>query len=143
MKHERLTVSESNAPLFLKWIAGRGGVAVWRSVDLSDPDKSWSTPADAEQRPSWQAASTPERIVTDPAEVDVVVDREVKRFRVAVRVGSSGLRVKCTDASSSRIRREVEKAGDGAHYAFDYETQEAVIFAPVSTVPLSEWSRQH
>lgn len=138
----RPTVSEANALLFLRWLAERGGVAVWRSVDLSDLGKSWSTPGDAEQRPSWQAAGAPERVVTDPAEIDVVIDREVKRFHMAMRVGSSGIKVKCTDASSSRIRREVEKAGDGAYHVFDYETQEAVIMALASRMPLSEWKER-
>jgi hypothetical protein len=56
--------------------------------------------------------------------------KEVKRFRVGIRMGSQGLRVKVTDGGSRRIRREVAKAGAGATYTFDYMTQEAVILVP-------------
>jgi hypothetical protein len=63
----------------------------------------------------------------------------VKRFRVAVRRGAQGLNLKLTIHSGERLRREVEKAGEGAWYQFDYERQEAVILVPDKTVPLSEW----
>ena len=134
----RLTVSEENAPLFLRWLAERGGIKVWRSVDLCEPGKSWSTPADA-GKSSWQAAPEPERIVTDAADIDVVTEREVKRFRVAARMGSSGTRLKLTDSSAERVRRAVEAAGEGARHVFDYSTQEAVILVPSRVVLLNRW----
>ena len=61
--------SLENARLFADWIANRGGVAVWRSVNLSNPGASWSTPAltvegEPTPKPTWQAANTPEKIVT-------------------------------------------------------------------------------
>lgn len=140
----KLQVSPENAETFRGWIAARGGIAVWSSIDLSDPGKTWNTPAQTKEglpyfKPSWQAANEPERIITDPADVEVVEPREVKRFRVAVRLGAQGFKVKCTDASSAKIRREVEKAGDGAWHQFDYGTQEAVIYAPGKVTPLVEW----
>ena len=57
---------------------------------------------------------------------------EVKRFHVGVRMGSNGLALKVTDGGSRRIRREVSKAGEGAYYAFDYLTQDAIILRPKS-----------
>lgn len=132
-----------NAPKFLDWIKNRGGVAVWRSVNLSNPGQSWSTPALTTEgqpyaKPTWESDSKPEKVVTDPAKVKVFTSREVKRFHVAVRRGD-GFSFKCTDGSSRKIEREVGKAGDGAYYVFDYDSQEAVIMAPSSAIPLSEW----
>jgi ribosomal protein S6 len=129
-----------NAPRFWDWIQNRGGIAVWRSINLSNPGASWSTPADRQDKPTWEAGSVPERIVTDPDQVLVSVDREVKRFHVAVRPGSQGLTLKVTDGGSRRIRREVEKAGEGAYHVFDYgDHDNAVIMAPEKTMTLREW----
>ena len=41
---------------------------------------------------------------------------EVKRFHVAVRLGSQGFSLKVSDGGSRRIRREVAKAGAGAFF---------------------------
>lgn len=106
-----------NASKMLDWIEHRGGIAVWRSVNLSNPGASWSTPALTDgkptPKPTWQAASEPE-LVTDASNVEVCEDREVKRFRVAVKRGDS-LNFVCTDASTRKIRQAVEKAGDGSY----------------------------
>jgi hypothetical protein len=146
-----------NAPKFWEWIQNRGGVAVWRSADLSDPGKSWSTPATIRKgdcegqtgdeiipypKVSWQMQETPEFVVKDPTLIDVFVDEEVKRFHVAVRQ-AGGFRFKCTDASSRRIRKEVEKAGKGAYYEFDYDMQEAVILRPSKKITLLDWAREN
>lgn len=138
-----------DAAKMLKWIRERGGVAIWRSVNLSNPGASWSTPAWHEEdehgaralvvSPTWQAEKVPSRVITDTSEIEVVSPREVKRFRVAVRRGSQGLSLKVTGAGSRRIREAVAKAGDGAWYEFDYGSQEAVIFVPGKAVPLLEW----
>jgi hypothetical protein len=140
-KHQ---VSPENAAKFWDWIQNRGGVAIWRSVNLSNPGASWSTPArtidnQLTPRPTWQAENHPSRVITDAADIEVSIDKEVKRFHVAIRRGSQGLSFKCTDASSRRIEREVAKAGEGAYHTFDYLTQEAVIMKPEKTVPLIEW----
>jgi hypothetical protein len=149
-----------NAPRFLKWIRERGGVAVFRSINLSNPTKSWSTPAtikrgDCEQplqpgedgdatipypKPTWEAAGKPERIITSPDDILVCHDKEVKRFRVAVRRAGVGFNLKLTDKSSAKVRREVEKAGPNGYHAFDYSTQEAIILAPDKTETLTEWA---
>jgi hypothetical protein len=138
---EKLTVSPENADRFRDWLQNRGGLAIWRSVNLSNPGASWTTPAlqpdgSPTPKPTWEADSHPERIVTDPAEVEVVEPREVRRFHVAVRRGSQGFTLKLTDASTRKVRAAVEKAGDEAWYVFDYSTQEAVILVPGETRPL-------
>jgi len=153
----------ANAPKFLDWIRNRQGIAVWRSINLSNPGKSWSTPAtirrgDCEEplkdgesadaiipypKPTWEADHQPERIVTSTDDVLVCHDKEVKRFHVAVRRSSNGLQMKCTDASTQRIRKAVAKAGKDAYYEFNYALQEAVIMAPSKTETLTEWAAKH
>ena len=144
MTNGRLEVTEENAPRFLEWLRARGGVAVWQSVDLSDPG-SVSTPARtvegaAMSRPHWKFAEAPERIITSAADIDVVVWQEVKRSRVGLQHGAQGFRVKLTDAGSRRLRAAVAAAGEDATYKFDYETQDAVVLAPKTCVPLNEWA---
>ena len=142
---EKHLTSPEDAARFKTWLETRGGIAVWPSINLSNPDASWSTPALNEDgtpmtKPTWQAANEPERIITDIADVEVVIDKEVKRFRVGIRTGSQGMMLKVTDGGSRRIRAAVEKAGKGAYYIFDYGTQEAVILAPERIVPLADWT---
>lgn len=132
-----------NADQIWGWLKTRGGVAIWRSADLGDPSKSWSGPRLGEdgqpkKKPCWQSEDEPERIITDPAEIVVDVPQVVKRFRVAVRMGD-GLRIKCTDASSRKIRAACEKAGENSWHEFDYTTQEAVIFIPGESKPIAEF----
>lgn len=114
---------------------------------MSDLDKSWSSPAfqgdngdrTPYPKPHWKSASEPSRIITDPADVEVMADKEVKRFRVGIRPGSNGMSMKVTDGGTRRIRAAAAKAGDTAHYEFDYETQEAVIYVADKIVSLNEW----
>ncbi len=82
---------------------------------------------------------TPSLTITDPAEVVVDVPKEVKRFRVAIKVGSQGMLLKCSDAASRRIRKECQRAGEESWYEFDYATQEAVVFVPGESKPLPEY----
>lgn len=137
-----------NAGRILDWMRTRGGIAVWVSVDLSRLGEIMTAPyLDAEgnvkTKPHWRMGNTPERVITDPAMVVVSEDVEVKRFHIAVRVGSQGMSIKVSDGGSRRIRKEVEKAGDGAYYVFDYTTQEAVIMKPKGEyVTLEEWERK-
>ena len=84
---EKHVVSMKNAAQIKKWFETRGGIAVWSSINLSNPGAGWTTPLHSESgvramKPSWQASDTP-RVITDPDEVLVAVDKEVKRFRVA------------------------------------------------------------
>ena len=108
MKHE---VMIEDSPKIREWFATRGGIAVWPSVNLSNPGASWTTPRLAldgtpTTKPTWQAGNTPHEI-TDPADVVVVTAREVRRFHVAVRIGSQGMSLKLTDASTARVRKAV------------------------------------
>ena len=74
------------------------------------------------------------------ADVVVTVDKEVKRFRVGVRMASQGFAfLKVTDGGSRRIRKEVSKSGENPTYRFDYETQEAVILVPEKLIPITEF----
>ena len=140
-------VLAQNAAQIKYWILNRGGILIWNSIDLSDLGKSWTTPATYANgatwsRPSWQASNTPSQKITSLDEVEVQVPKEIKRFHVALRMGSQGLMLKCTDGSTRRIRKAVEKAGPDAWYAFDYSTQEAVIYVPDKKVPLEEWDTE-
>src|SRR6266513_4659601 len=101
-------VTPENAEKIVFWLEERGGIAVWLSINLSNPGASWTTPvkhADGTvvMKPTWEAANKPERIIANAAEVLVSKDVEVKRFHVGVRLGGNGLAYKCTDGGSRRI----------------------------------------
>ena len=143
VKHRILA---ENAAQIWQWFQQRGGIAVWKSVEMSNAGRSWTTPlTDAEGKPmprqDWRMEQTPSLTITDPAEVVVDVPKEVKRFRVSIKSGAQGLLLKCSDASSRRIRKECERVGEESWYEFDYETQEAVIFVPGESKPLPEFIR--
>jgi len=132
IKHRILA---TNADQMWRWFHERGGIAVWKSIDICTAGQTWTTPLnDAEGQPmkkqDWRMEETPSLVITDPAEVVVDVPREVKRFRVAVKMGGQGMMLKCSDGASRRIKRELAKAGEGSWYEFDYATQEAVIYIP-------------
>lgn len=127
---------------FETWIKDRGGVAVWKNVNLSNPGAGDSyTPALAVEgqgmrypKPHWSVEFS--KIITDINSFRFVKEmREIKRFHVAIRRSSNGLMFKCTDASSERIRREMSKAsakhGQNICREFDYETQDCVLLLPV------------
>jgi hypothetical protein len=120
------------------------GFQVWENINLSDPDrgpaftpvfKTVGTPdannmsaVERYESPSWRFGRG--EVVRDIKRFRFVKSfKEVARFRVAVRMGSQGLSVKCTDASTARIRKALAKF-PGASYRFDYEWQEAVIELP-------------
>ena len=140
----KIRCSPENAVRFMDWISNRGGIAVWNSVDLSNPSTQWFTPAfnvgtgDATLKPTWQAEGTPSRVVTNIADVVVIVAKEVKRFYVAIRP-SNGFAMKVTDGGSRRISRTIDKLGDRAWYEFDYSTQEAVFYLPDKEIPLDRY----
>ena len=41
---ERYIIAPGNAPKIAEWLRTRGGIATWKSVDLSDPGFSMTTP---------------------------------------------------------------------------------------------------
>jgi len=137
----KITLSESQASRPAEWLAAGRGMAVWGSLNLSEPGRQAFTPGDW-SKPYWWTTNEPIMIVTEPAEVGVVTYTEVKRRHVALRRGAQGLTVKLTDASARWLHKAVEKAGAGAVYQFDYGTQEAVILVPAKTVSLAEWQQR-
>jgi hypothetical protein len=135
-----------DAPRIFHWLLTRGGICVWSSVNPANPTKSWTTPyltADNTPmpKPSWEAGEVP-RVITDPAEILVTIDTEVKRFEISTESSSDGLYTKLTDASAERLGREVEKAGENSYYGFDYETQEAIIYQNEKLIPITEYVQQ-
>ena len=139
-KHE---CAPENAAKMREWIATRGGVAIWRSINLSNAGASWSSPALTEgvptKKPNWQSENVPSRVITDAAEIEVVTRKEVKRFRIAIRMGGNGLTMKLTDASTRKVRAACNKLGPDSAYEFDYDTQEAIITMPGERVSLADW----
>jgi hypothetical protein len=141
---QKITVNLKDVPKITNWLKERSGVAVWKSIDLSRISDSCFTPVlDASghpmNKPHWKYANAPDYIITSVDDVEVTQEKELKRFHVAVRRSSNGMSMKCTDASSARIKREVEKAGEGAYYEFDYcDEKNCVIMVPTSKVPLKE-----
>lgn len=140
-----------NAEKMWEWLHTRGGIAVWASVNLSNPTATWSTPARTPEgaptpKPNWQADEAPAYIVTEPARVLVTPFEIVKRFHVGVRVSDNGCMIKVTDAGSRRIRAEVEKAaqryGMPAWHAFDYDAQDALILVQTEAVPIAQWMQR-
>jgi len=148
---DRHSCSIENVEKFINWIEERGGVAIWRSINLSNPGKSWSSPAlnkdgTPTTKPSWECGNSPERVITSAADIDVVTEIEVKRFRIAVRRGAQGMMLKLTDASTRRVRAACAKAEETAkwsNYHFDMETQEVIITVPSDIVPLDKWMEEH
>ncbi|MBI1320218.1 MAG: hypothetical protein GC168_14920 [Candidatus Hydrogenedens sp.] len=141
-----LAVHVYQAAKVARWLQHCGGVAVWGSLDLADSSREWLTPArltdgSPSNRPHWSSPQQPKRIVTDIGQVYVVTHREVARVRIAIRRGSYGLRWKLTDASSTRLRRALEKAGPTAVYVF--EGIHAIVHVEASRTPLAEWLREH
>ncbi len=133
------------------WLLNRGGIFIWRSINLSNPGASWTSPArdsegKATTKPTWQSGDQPERHIVNIDDVSVATTREVKSFHVATRMGGS-MNIKVTDGGSRKIRSEVEKAekkhGKPAHYVFDYGSYEnAVIVIDDETIPMSEWIKK-
>lgn len=141
-------VSAENAALISSWLRERGGLALYRSIDLSNPGKTWTCPVlgpdgQPSPKPSWQSATSPYRIITDPGEVRVQTGKEVKRFRVGIQRGC-GFSFTLTPGASRRVRSTVERINgsrqnEDCWYEFDYSTQEAVFFIPDVDLPLTEF----
>ena len=125
---------------FEDWIANRGGILVWPNENLSDPGKGpMFTPATTsdgkdgkECKPHWGVGKP--ILITDINEFEFQKIKELKRFHVAVRLGSQGMNYKLTDAATRRLNNELDKAkkkyGD-SFYEFDYEDyKNCVIMIP-------------
>ncbi len=132
-----------DAPKILDWLKNRGGIAIWKSINLSNPTGGWTAPylddkGEVKGKPTWEADSLA-RIITDPAEVWVMVPKEVKRFHIAIRHSDQGMSFKLAEGASRRVREVVAKEGIGAWYAFDYMAQEAVIFVAEKEQRITEY----
>jgi hypothetical protein len=140
---ERYTISHRQAELIGTWLKERGGVAVWGSCNLSSRPADMLTPAldkSGVRTSSPRSDCVLDRTITDPDDLEVAIDHEVKRFHVAVRMGSQGMSLKVTDGGTRRIRKEVAKAGKGAYYIFAYDDWDnAVIMAPEKVVPFIQY----
>src|ERR1035437_8627895 len=128
---EKHRVKAENAARIWEWLETRGGIVVWDSVNLSNPGASWTGPLNDKDgkpaiKPNWQCANTPGRVITDAAEVVVDVPKEVKRFHIAIRMGSQGISYKVTDGGTRRIRAACAKAGKDSWYEFNYVEQSVV-----------------
>jgi hypothetical protein len=147
-KNEPHSIRAENAPKILDWIKNRGGIAVWHSLNLSNPGMSWTCPVNDAQgnvktKPYGEAENEPSRIITSTDDVLVHTDVEVKRLKVHTRMGKQGLMVKLTDHSTMRVHKAIQEAGSYAYHLFDYDRQEAVIFAPDgNSITLTEWAER-
>lgn len=144
--------SPENAPQFLDWIQNREGIAVWKTVNLSNPGQSWSMPVISKEgerlkRPHAYAEASPSRIITNPDDVLVETGKEVKRFHIALKQGGIlGTKFSVTDGGTRRIKAEVAKAtekyGKEAWYEFDYSTQDAVVMIPDLQITLTAYAKE-
>ncbi len=128
------------------WLTNRGGIAVWKNVNLSSQSlgSETLTPALTDgvptNAPSWQVRLS--HIVTNPGEVFIEGKREVAR----VKVMRSKYGPPCHPIARGRVgvEKAMEKAGDGAFWKFSYDNSdgfsawiEAVIFVPSDRRALS------
>ena len=111
----KIEISKADAPRIADWLANRGGVAIWQSLDLSNASARTFTPADA-PRPSWRYADKPVEIVTQAGDIGVYQEKLYKAFPVSLRRSSNGLTLKLTDNSQRKLNKHMndcrEKHGD-------------------------------
>jgi hypothetical protein len=137
---EKLYCSPENAKLFAEWIETRGGIATWKSANLSNLNQSWSTPflkADGEKvtKPTWQAFDEASQVTTDINDVIVEIPKEVARVKIALE--RSGMKVNLTRASSKRLHDKLASIGDNCWYQF--EDKETIIFVAEKQIPLADY----
>jgi hypothetical protein len=139
-------ISQTSVTQITTWIEAGRGVKIWRSVNLSNPGKEVMTPArflgGAETpKPCWDMGNVPIAVYEKLSDFCVQRSVEVKRFHVAVRQSRNGPALKVTDGGTRRIESQVEKAGKGAYYIFDYsDYNNAVIMKPEGEpIPLDQF----
>ena len=126
-------LAPGSRPKFEDWITNRDGVSVWVNMSLSGPlcGTNFTPRLDKDGKefgsPHWSLGL--KETVRDIARFRFAkAMREVRRLRIAVRMGSQGLMLKLTDHSSRKVRAALDKAGPDAGYHF--EGDEAVITVP-------------
>ena len=146
----KLIIEPTNAEKIAGWIATRGGVAVWTNRDLGSSSIGAETLTPATHQdgspattPHWSNGNSPDRIVTDIADVGVRSWREVSRCKI--RRGPPYLGG-VNRADRDKLDRALAKAGEGASWSPDYSTRnydtgsawfDAVISVPSEILPLS------
>jgi hypothetical protein len=99
---------------FEMWIRDRGGIQVWKNINLSDwrAGDSFAPVKDADGNlNTGQWSRRAGDIITDLTRFRFAVGEEVlARVKVAVRRGRQGLMYKATDASMRRIQAAEDKA---------------------------------
>jgi hypothetical protein len=152
MKNYAVECMSEHAPRFADWIANRGGIAVWQSIDLSRPGERCTTPArdplgNPATKPSWHYANDP-NIVTDPEQVGVYEEALYKEFRVGLRMGSQGLSLKLTDGAQRKLNKvmaDCEAKHGNAHYHKgvlpDAPASMGVYFT-TGTMSLADWLKR-
>lgn len=147
------TVTLCDSSQIWKWLTSGRGLAVWRSVNLSNPGGQWLTPAFTETgepspRPIWEADNKPFAVytMTDAPNIGVVFPKTVKSFHVAIRPSSQGFGMKVTDGGSRRIWKTIAKTKkelktDEVWYVFNYGEKENVsILAADKILSFPEWN---
>ncbi len=119
-------VLAADADKIRQWLAERGGLAIWVSQALELMGRSWTGPVQTAEgtpatRPHWSCRATPDRVITDPAEVFVAVEEAVREYR---------------PTSWTNVERRLAKIGRGSRV--DYAANKYLRF--VRGVPLSEYS---
>jgi len=114
----KLEVNEANAAKIRSWIVDRGGVAIWKSIDLSRPEDQLLTPADNVVKPAYYVENAP-TIVDRLSDVGVYPETLYKRVRVALRVSGNGLSMKVTDHSREKVNKVCDQCKEkhgNVHY---------------------------
>jgi len=139
--------TQKDAARVLTWIKERGGVAIWKSVCLSEPSYSCITPEldkDGKQteKPSWKVGNKP-IIVTDASQIAYIETEEIKMIRISLRISGNGLMLKLTDASVRKLEKAMKSSGADS-YEFDRNADGkpiARLLKTVKEIPLSEWMK--
>ena len=139
-------ISEDIVPSIIEYMTTRGGIQVGSSLNISNPQELILPLNDANGvRKTTQTILKVDRIITDPAEIVVIVSKEWTRFHVAVQMGRQGLMLKISDGGTRRIQNEIQKAsaaGKVAWYVFDYHDENnAVIMVEDCRKPLTEYMK--
>ena len=137
---EKFRIQQDAEAKVASWLKERGGIAIWRSAKLANPAASWTCPVNGPDgqptpKPSWQAHQTPERIITDPNEIEVEVGKVFERVPVSAK--SNGMQFTLTDGCENKIMKALDRAGNGSWYEFDYLAREAVVFCLDQIRPMS------
>lgn len=150
---DRFVVQEENAHKAAKWLRTRGGIAEWKSHDLSNPGAGCFTPALTDGKPTpsphWRYTGNPKRVITDPNDIAIVESKEVERFKVKLQM--KGHRIELTKRSTNMVLHAMSCYPDGSwHFAstgsgsgslahgLNYGEDCVVVTVPDKTTPLSE-----